>query len=148
MRFSTALWTLSAFVALASAQSVPPCALTCISSANTNGCSSTDLGCLCKNDEFIKSAAACIDSTCTGNDVATARESAQELCAGQGVSLSLPAGTASGTGTPSNTAQTSTSQSPSQSASSNNNNNNNGARMFGVDVVAGIVGAGVAALVL
>ncbi|KAK1232745.1 hypothetical protein PQX77_004103 [Marasmius sp. AFHP31] len=145
MRFSVALWTLSTFVALASAQNVPQCALLCISAADTNGCGQTDLGCLCKNDKFIQSAAACIDKTCQGDDIAKARDGAQELCAGQGVSLSIPAGTATGTGTPANTA-TSPGQSQSEPASSNNNNN--GAHMFGVDVVAGIVGAGVAALVL
>jgi hypothetical protein len=68
-------------------QSVPTCALTCISNANLGGCVQTDNACLCKNQNFVVSTISCIESTCTGSDLENAIQFIQDICTSVGVSL-------------------------------------------------------------
>ncbi|KAH8112804.1 hypothetical protein DFH11DRAFT_384023 [Phellopilus nigrolimitatus] len=88
MRLSvTLLFASTAFATLVSRQSPPQCALTCIATANTGTCSSTDNKCLCANQAFVSSTTNCIESTCTGSDLQSAIQFAQADCAAVGVTL-------------------------------------------------------------
>ncbi|KIJ64734.1 hypothetical protein HYDPIDRAFT_28101 [Hydnomerulius pinastri MD-312] len=106
MRFSVALVALTAAVSSASAaliarQSLPNCAAPCLANADFGGCAQDDDTCLCNNQAFISSTTSCIQSSCTGNDLATAESFAQQLCLAVGVTLSAGTTTPSATGSPS-----------------------------------------------
>ncbi|KAF9269855.1 hypothetical protein L218DRAFT_953490 [Marasmius fiardii PR-910] len=140
MRFSVAL-SLLIFVSYASAQNIPPCALTCISSANTTGCAGpTDTACLCQNQALINSTLACLQQGCPSSDIQAALSAAQALCARVSVSLSVPAGASA---TPTGSSNSSASAAPTTSSTSGN-----GALGLDLSVIASIIGAGVVALVL
>ena len=57
------------------------CADPCIANADLDGCFSDDNNCLCHSAAFVDSVTACIDTSCSGSDVATAEAVAQEICA-------------------------------------------------------------------
>ncbi|KAG7095208.1 hypothetical protein E1B28_005983 [Marasmius oreades] len=140
MYFSVVL-SLLTVVSFTSAQSLPSCALQCITSADTSGCGgTTDTACLCKDPTFVNSTFQCVQAKCPSSDVSTALSAAQMLCAGAGVSVSLPASSAA-TGT-SNVSNSSASPTPTSQKSAN------GASASAVNIIAGLIGAGVAALVL
>ncbi|EJD01850.1 uncharacterized protein FOMMEDRAFT_88233 [Fomitiporia mediterranea MF3/22] len=102
MRFTiTLLFAGVASAFLVSRQNVPQCALTCIGNADLGGCSATDNQCLCTNQQFIQSTTTCIESTCSGSDLAAAEAFAQQSCASVGVTLTAP-GSASATQTSAN----------------------------------------------
>ncbi|KZP30868.1 hypothetical protein FIBSPDRAFT_95271 [Athelia psychrophila] len=91
MRFSTVLLTLSA-IASASAsvyprQSLPSCALPCLANADFGNCGNTDNSCLCKSPAFVNGTTTCIESACSGSDLANAIAYSQALCAAVGVTL-------------------------------------------------------------
>ncbi|CAE6537725.1 unnamed protein product [Rhizoctonia solani] len=131
---------LAALAAVASASSIgkrqiPSCALTCMTSANTGSCSSTDNTCLCKSTAFVDSTYNCIASTCKGDDLTNAVAAARALCVAAGVTLTqtMPAatgGTATATGTATST----------PTSSSNGAINLSGSPMVGaLAVMAGVV---------
>ncbi|KAF8898077.1 hypothetical protein CPB85DRAFT_191366 [Mucidula mucida] len=59
---------------------LPDCAMTCIQSADSSGCSSTDQTCLCKSSAFVQSSATCLQSTCSADELNTAVQVAEALC--------------------------------------------------------------------
>lgn len=48
--------------------------------ADFDGCNSSDDTCLCNSSTFVNSVTSCIESSCSGNDLATAESDAQQLC--------------------------------------------------------------------
>ncbi|KAI5121936.1 hypothetical protein M0805_000265 [Coniferiporia weirii] len=154
MRFSVALLFVgvaSASAALITRQAgVPTCALTCIENADFGGCSSTDDTCLCNNAAFVNSTTVCIESTCTGSDLAAAEQFAQANCEAVGVTLSAPSSTASssasgssptesgsGSSSPSATSPSSgSSTGTSASAASSQTSSSSGARATGAPILA------------
>ncbi|KAL1742669.1 hypothetical protein HDZ31DRAFT_75371 [Schizophyllum fasciatum] len=151
-------------------QNVPDCLLTCIATANTSGCDSSDTACLCGNDTFVSSVTQCVQSSCSADDVQASLEGAQAVCAGAGVTLSnIPTDTASGSGSNSATetsssgeSQTTASGSHTSSASgssstsasqtssadgSEETGDENAASAHGVSALVGLAAAGLAAFV-
>ncbi|KXN93055.1 hypothetical protein AN958_10372 [Leucoagaricus sp. SymC.cos] len=86
MRLSVAV-TVAALASAASANVVsrqdglPACAMQCLSTADLDGCVSTDNACLCKSTKFVESSTVCIGNTCKGSDLQAALQAAQQLCA-------------------------------------------------------------------
>ncbi|CAE6403554.1 unnamed protein product [Rhizoctonia solani] len=72
MRFTIAI--VASLAAVALAQSVPACVKTCSDqAAAANGCESYDnLSCVCASAAFQSAAHACIQSTCTADELAQA----------------------------------------------------------------------------
>ncbi|KIK93680.1 hypothetical protein PAXRUDRAFT_144531 [Paxillus rubicundulus Ve08.2h10] len=91
MRFAVALFALTGVSSVSSAlvarQSLPNCAAPCLTNANFDGCSPDDDSCLCHDQVFIDSTTSCIQSSCTGSDLAEAEAFAQSLCLAVGVTL-------------------------------------------------------------
>ncbi|KAL1661799.1 hypothetical protein GGF50DRAFT_104839 [Schizophyllum commune] len=150
-------------------QNVPDCLLTCIATADTSGCDSSDTACLCGNDTFVSSVTQCVQSSCSADDVQASLQGAQAVCAGAGVTLSdIPTGSASGSGSASATATSSGgsqttsgsatasashsgSTSPSQTSSadgSEETGDENGASAHGANAFVGLAAVGLAAFVL
>jgi len=69
----------------------PSCAESCIANADIGSCDPSDDTCLCNTPSFVSSTAACISSSCTGNDLTQADEAAEQLCLAVGVTLSSTA---------------------------------------------------------
>ncbi|KAH7883104.1 hypothetical protein F5I97DRAFT_1930688 [Phlebopus sp. FC_14] len=139
MRFTAAFFGLSVIVssvsaALVARQSLPNCAAPCLANANYGGCAQDDDTCLCHNQSFVNSTTSCIESSCSGSDLAEAESFAQQLCLAVGVTL-----TAS---TPAPTATSSSTGSPSPSPSTG------GALSNGINTLAGAAAALALAAVL
>ncbi|KAG2340382.1 hypothetical protein BDR05DRAFT_890056 [Suillus weaverae] len=86
MRFAVVVLSLSvavssAFATLIARQSLPNCAVACLTNANYGNCSSTDNNCLCHSQAFINSTTSCIQASCTGSDLTNAEAASQSLCA-------------------------------------------------------------------
>ncbi|KII91555.1 hypothetical protein PLICRDRAFT_84951, partial [Plicaturopsis crispa FD-325 SS-3] len=147
MRFTSAILILSTVYASASAaivsrQSLPNCAAPCLSGSSVNygGCSPQDNKCLCNSQTFVQSSTACIQSSCTGDDLTNAEELAQSLCAAIGVTLSSSAPSSTGSSSASSTASSAASTTSAASATANS------ARSNGINAVTGLAAfAGVAA---
>ncbi|KAJ3574890.1 hypothetical protein NP233_g1468 [Leucocoprinus birnbaumii] len=162
MRFSLAVAvaalasTVSASL-IARQDSLPQCALECLTTANFGNCSSTDDACLCRNQDFLNSSTTCIGQKCTGQDLENATAAARQLCLVVGVTLtSTPAGFPTLTGTLSNSAAA-TGTAPAASGSGSGSGaasapaatpSNNAASANGVNTVASLAAFGLAALVL
>ncbi|KAI0725952.1 hypothetical protein C8Q72DRAFT_561698 [Fomitopsis betulina] len=69
----------------------PNCASSCLVDADFDGCNSSDDTCLCNSSTFVNSVTSCIESSCSGNDLATAESDAQQLCLAVGVTLATSA---------------------------------------------------------
>ncbi|KAL4072177.1 hypothetical protein V8B97DRAFT_1915696 [Scleroderma yunnanense] len=144
MRLAVAFITLSAAflsanAALVARQTLPSCAVTCITNANTGGCASTDDSCLCNNQTFVSTTTSCIESSCSGNDLVEAEQYAQAICAAVGVTLTAPVPSSTAT-SPSSSSSTSTS-----SASASTATHTSGASLsYGINVFAGAAAAAVA----
>ncbi|TRM67217.1 hypothetical protein BD626DRAFT_566240 [Schizophyllum amplum] len=166
MRISPSLIALG-LVAAASARvsvrqaNIPDCLLTCIATASTEGCDSTDTACLCASQTFISSTTQCVQSTCSSEDVETSLADAEAICADAGVSLSnVPISTAAGSGSGSAASASATSPSGSQTSSASSSQtssagaagetggNNAAAAAHGANAFAGIAAVGLAAFVL
>ncbi|KAH9934195.1 uncharacterized protein B0H18DRAFT_1092697 [Fomitopsis serialis] len=167
MRFAFALAVLATTLATTSAtnllerQSLPTCAETCIGSANTSGCSSSDEKCLCSSSAFVDSVESCVQSSCSAGDLSSALQAAEALCAQAGVSLSLTGslaasatGSASASGSASGSASTratSTTASGTHSASSSApaaTTSASGATSHSANAFAGLAAIGAVAFVL
>ncbi|KAG8715041.1 hypothetical protein FRC11_006001 [Ceratobasidium sp. 423] len=133
---------LAALAAVASASSIgkrqiPSCALTCMTSADTGSCASTDNTCLCKSESFVNSTYTCIASTCKGDDLTNAVAAARALCIAAGVTLTqtVPASTGAGATATSHSAAASS----TPTSSSNGAINLSGSPMVGaLAVMAGV----------
>ncbi|KAI9455826.1 hypothetical protein HD554DRAFT_2178323 [Boletus coccyginus] len=125
-----------------SAANLTPCLLTCVTQAATSGgCASyADISCVCTSATFQSAATACLQASCTADDLAAAQALQQQQCGAlttgastaTGASTTASTGTASGTTLPvssvsssstkasssSTSAKTSTSASASQAATS------------------------------
>ncbi|KAF8843506.1 hypothetical protein BDN67DRAFT_1066887 [Paxillus ammoniavirescens] len=151
MRFAVALFALtavsSASSALVARQSLPNCAAPCLANANFDGCSPDDDSCLCHDQTFINSTTSCIQSSCTGSDLAEAEAFAQSLCLAVGVTLTAASATPTASATTPASAKTSaastsaasTAASPSSTGAASSN---------GVSVLAGAAAALALAAVL
>ncbi|OSX58336.1 hypothetical protein POSPLADRAFT_1041416 [Postia placenta MAD-698-R-SB12] len=152
MRFSLVLIALSGVVASASAMSTragifkrqfPTCADSCLANADFGDCNESDDSCLCRNSAFVNSVTSCIQTSCTGSDIATADEDAQQLCLAVGVTLSASSASATATSPSSTSATSATSASASSGAAKT------GAAMtHGVSAIAGLVAVGAVAFAL
>ena len=63
--------------------------MTCISDADLGGCAATDNVCLCESQVFIDSIEACLDETCSAQDLEDAREFIESVCDSVGVPIQL-----------------------------------------------------------
>ncbi|KAF9027664.1 hypothetical protein BDZ89DRAFT_1066782 [Hymenopellis radicata] len=90
-------------------QSLPHCAVTCITNAVlSSGCPLSNQTCLCKSSVFVSTAAACIQSACSPADQNTAVQGAEALCKSVGVTVDASLYTSSGSATETSDASTST----------------------------------------
>ncbi|RVD83403.1 uncharacterized protein DFL_007790 [Arthrobotrys flagrans] len=72
-------------------ESIPQCALSCaLDSLQSTGCSPTDFACICSATAFVSSLIPCVQSECSPAEIEATVAAASELCAGAGVSLSVP----------------------------------------------------------
>ncbi|KAJ3490626.1 hypothetical protein NLI96_g1299 [Meripilus lineatus] len=128
MRFSTVLIALAGIVASTSASRLfarqyPDCANPCIANADIGTCDPSDLGCLCKNEQFIASTTQCIISSCNPEDTIKAEDVAKSFCESVGVTLSgtptlSPSATPTGSAGSSGSGSASVSRSGSSAATS------------------------------
>ncbi|KIJ16487.1 hypothetical protein PAXINDRAFT_168597 [Paxillus involutus ATCC 200175] len=148
MRFAVALFALTAVSSVSSAliarQSLPNCAAPCLANANFDGCSPDDDTCLCHDQTFIDSTTSCIQSSCTGSDLAEAEAFAQSLCLAVGVTLTV----ASATSTASATAPASAKTSAASTSAAASPSSTGAASSNGVSVLAGAAAALALAAVL
>ncbi|KAI0299375.1 hypothetical protein B0F90DRAFT_1631242, partial [Multifurca ochricompacta] len=56
------------------------CAQPCLAKADLGNCLSGEVHCLCTNQAFIVSTTQCFISSCSGTDLQTAEQIAQETC--------------------------------------------------------------------
>ncbi|KAG2040395.1 hypothetical protein BDR03DRAFT_948625 [Suillus americanus] len=136
MRFAVIVLALSfvvesAFTALITRQSLPNCAVPCLTNADFGNCSSTDDSCLCHSQAFINSTTSCIQASCTGSDLTNAEAASQSLCAAVGVTLTVSSDTATAT-TSSNDTATTANPSSTNAASSHSINILTGAAAFAI----------------
>ncbi|TFK68139.1 hypothetical protein BDN72DRAFT_769779 [Pluteus cervinus] len=140
MRFSIAVAAIFGAVSASAVllpRQFPDCATACMANADPGSCQVTDNHCLCEDAAFVNSVTSCITSSCTGADLQTSLDGAQQLCAAVGVTLtSTPAASA----TPSGAASSGSAASPSASPNAGMSNT--------VNTVAGIVALGAAVLAL
>ncbi|KIK02556.1 hypothetical protein K443DRAFT_515923 [Laccaria amethystina LaAM-08-1] len=172
MRFALATVALAAASASASTlfgrQSIPACAGKCIASANLGGCAATDNACLCRSQAFLSTAIPCVEMTCTGSDLAEAKNAAEQLCLAVGVTLtavlgsataaasetgasSTASGSAAAVTTPapsSSIAASSAGSSTSSSAPAATSSSKSAGSIVGVNAFAGMAAFGLAALAL
>ncbi|KAJ8076824.1 hypothetical protein PM082_001247 [Marasmius tenuissimus] len=142
MRLLVTLSTFATVIALASAQNIPTCALNCLTSADLGGCSQTDTACLCKSETVISNNSACVAKNCEPSDITAALTIFTQLCAQAGISVSIPASLS----TAISPSSSSTGTAPSQTSTPRSGNGATGSA--GLDLVAGLVGAGLVALAL
>ncbi|KAJ6260036.1 hypothetical protein Dda_5682 [Drechslerella dactyloides] len=108
---TSAIFVVVAGASLAAAQldKLPTCALSCaISSIGSSGCSQTDIACVCSASSFLSGIQTCIEGSCTAQEIKQTLDAAQVLCAGAGVTITLP-----GSGPTTTEAPTSSSSVPS-----------------------------------
>ncbi|KAF8586939.1 hypothetical protein K439DRAFT_1631239 [Ramaria rubella] len=112
--------TVAAVVVRQSVTPPPTCALSCLASTNTDGCSITDNSCLCNNAQFISTQFTCIQAACTNPaDLQQAETFAQQNCLTVGVTLTAtPTPVASSGSSPSSSAASSSAASSSVASSS------------------------------
>ncbi|KAH7337450.1 hypothetical protein B0J17DRAFT_663026 [Rhizoctonia solani] len=128
----------AALAAVASATTLnrrqyPSCAMSCIQNANIGTCSPTDNTCMCKSQAFIESTAACVNKSCSGDDLDKANEISRALCLAAGVTLSE-------TATPSATSPTTGSATATPTGSNNGAINLSGSPLVGaLAAIAGVV---------
>jgi len=95
-----AVLALAASLSLASASilprqldQIPPCALSCaLGSLQSTGCQTTDFACICQASAFVSSLLPCVQTGCSEAEIGNTVAAAQSLCAGAGVTLSIPTG--------------------------------------------------------
>ncbi|GAO50396.1 hypothetical protein G7K_4522-t1 [Saitoella complicata NRRL Y-17804] len=162
MLFSVLFTACLYMASIASAQStdsIPACAVSCLTSlATSSGCSLTDFNCLCSSTSFVDSLTTCVTGACSATDQQTTFAYAENLCSSVGVTLpslsalQASASAASSTGTsPATTSSTATSTSssttsaPTATVSAHSGGDERFAVRYGVIGVAGLVG-GVALL--
>ncbi|KAF9078639.1 hypothetical protein BDP27DRAFT_1309926 [Rhodocollybia butyracea] len=98
----------------------PACSQPCLATAQTGNCNPSDDTCLCNLPSFVSSTATCIANSCTGNDLNTANQAAEQLCLAVGVTLTTSDFSVSATNTPASTgSQATTTSSPSPTTSPN-----------------------------
>ncbi|KAK6516176.1 hypothetical protein TWF506_006088 [Arthrobotrys conoides] len=90
---TSGILAVAAGAALAAAQldKIPTCALTCaITSLSGTGCAQTDIACICKASSFLSGILTCIQGSCNEEQIKQTLEAAQVLCAGAGVTITVP----------------------------------------------------------
>ncbi|KIK57433.1 hypothetical protein GYMLUDRAFT_46314 [Collybiopsis luxurians FD-317 M1] len=132
---------------------LPSCAVSCLASAPTGSCSTSDEKCLCSSSQFIAGASSCIESSCSGSDIQSALGAAATLCAQAGVTLDtssiIAAATSSASASNSTATSPSATTSSSSSSSSSASPSSTSNAALSNNVFSGLLGlgAGVAALV-
>lgn len=90
-----------AALAVAQLDQIPTCALSCaITSIGSSGCAQTDIACICSASSFLTGILTCIQGSCTAAEIEQTLGAAQVLCAGAGVTITLPGGEPSTTAPP------------------------------------------------
>ncbi|KAM0751436.1 hypothetical protein T439DRAFT_380402 [Meredithblackwellia eburnea MCA 4105] len=120
MLFKTVCFSLIATLGLVSAQSLPACAETCYISnyGKAEGCSQTDISCLCKSTAFQGAVGACFAANCSAADASTGVAFGASSCAAVGITVTTSALTATGTGAATNgTSANATTSAPTTSGS-------------------------------
>ncbi|KAN0139193.1 hypothetical protein V8E53_002694 [Lactarius tabidus] len=145
---AAAVSTVSGFYTFSPRQNpYPVCAQPCIANADLGSCLAGEIACLCKESSFIVATTQCITANCTGSDLQTALQIAQESCAAAGVTLtsSIPGASSTSPGASSATSPSSTSSAkPSSSTSASPN----GAASNAVNFLYGAAALGLAGLML
>ncbi|KAH9027992.1 hypothetical protein EDB84DRAFT_284193 [Lactarius hengduanensis] len=108
-----ALTFLSQYIPGSHAQSpLPACASPCVTaSIPTSGCSSADNTCICDSNPFLIALSACINKSCSSDDIQETSTFYSIACAGEGPGFAIPATVSSTTG--SSTSSSSIPTSPS-----------------------------------
>ncbi|KAK5990750.1 hypothetical protein PT974_09020 [Cladobotryum mycophilum] len=91
MKYS--IFSLAVVATLAAAQApadgVPKCAAPCIAKYTVGnqiaGCKQLDIGCVCKNSDFLDQVACCLADACDAAGQAAAVSYAKQICSSQGV---------------------------------------------------------------
>ncbi|KAL7786222.1 hypothetical protein V8C37DRAFT_392934 [Trichoderma ceciliae] len=109
--------------ALAAAQDgIPSCATGCITKFTTGtsiaGCQQLDVGCICKNADFINDIACCLSSACDKAGQDQAVDYAKQICSSSGVSTPDQVVCKENSSSQSETAASDTSASPATTGSS------------------------------
>ncbi|KAH8985524.1 hypothetical protein EDB92DRAFT_1350540 [Lactarius akahatsu] len=88
-----ALTFLSQYIPGSQAQSpLPACASPCVTaSIPTSGCSSANNTCICESNPFLVAFSACINESCSSDDIQQALTFYSIACAGEGPGFSIPA---------------------------------------------------------
>ncbi|KAK6535891.1 hypothetical protein TWF281_000142 [Arthrobotrys megalospora] len=92
---TSAILAVATGAALAAAQidKIPTCALTCaITSLSGTECLQTDIACICRASSFLSGILTCIQGSCDEAQIKQTLEAAQVLCAGAGVTITVPGG--------------------------------------------------------
>ncbi|RCI15507.1 hypothetical protein L249_3546 [Ophiocordyceps polyrhachis-furcata BCC 54312] len=89
---SSLLFTLAAgLVAAQDLNGLPPCAKDCVtknmSGSGVGGCPSADIGCICKNKDFLNNIACCLAKACKPEDQTKTIGFAKQLCNAAGVQV-------------------------------------------------------------
>ncbi|KAG8909847.1 hypothetical protein FRC01_006692 [Tulasnella sp. 417] len=67
--------------------SFPACSVLCFTDPNIGTCPSTDVACLCTNNDYLRTTTDCVQKQCTLEDVAAAANAARQLCNAAGVDI-------------------------------------------------------------
>ncbi|GAA5932739.1 CFEM domain-containing protein [Sporobolomyces koalae] len=92
MRSFTVFAAIAALVPTVFAQTnVPTCVVTCIGDAAARtSCQSTDSQCLCSSQTFLEGVSACMQKSCSAEDLAFGIKFGEQYCATAGVSVTVP----------------------------------------------------------
>ncbi|KAH9167129.1 hypothetical protein EDB89DRAFT_140956 [Lactarius sanguifluus] len=95
-----ALTFLSQYIPGSHAQSpLPACASPCVTTTiPTSGCPGADNTCICDSNPFLVAFSACINESCSSDDIQQALTFYSIACAGEGPGFSIPATVSSTTG--------------------------------------------------
>ncbi|KAG9026268.1 hypothetical protein FS837_004671 [Tulasnella sp. UAMH 9824] len=80
----------SAYIVLKRQTQVPACAQTCLTSADISPCNSTDVPCICLNENWIMQVGTCVQGSCSAQDAQAAEAAGVAECKAAGVDPTNP----------------------------------------------------------
>ncbi|KAG9010900.1 hypothetical protein FRB90_007536 [Tulasnella sp. 427] len=69
---------------------IPSCATSCLTSSDPSPCAETDVLCLCVNPTYVNATTACVKSSCSTEDAASAQTASEALCKAAGIDPKNP----------------------------------------------------------
>ncbi|RDA85378.1 hypothetical protein CP532_6402 [Ophiocordyceps camponoti-leonardi (nom. inval.)] len=91
MKSSLIFALVAGLVAAQDMSGLPACAKDCVSKnmsgSGVGGCPSTDIGCICKNKDFLNNIACCLDKACQPDDQKKTIAFAKQLCSAAGAQV-------------------------------------------------------------